>query len=548
MQKQNDESNAQPIPKRGPWSKKISPENLLSIIDNLPCGIVVNEKFMGDVAYINKAALNLTGFSVQEVPNMKKAYETLSSDSLISRKEIEARWKKLLEEGQLVSIRPVTCKDGQVKTVELRCVVLADGKIVSIWTDISEQEKIKTEIRERERMFRSFFEDCSDPVLLLEKGVIMDCNTATLNALEVSEKKELFNKKLASLSYTDSLTSGGFIDIDEQVALAADNVGQRQFEWVLKKQSGSPFHAEVRMSPVSLEPQKLWYLMLRDISEWKNTEKAFLYTQDKLEEHIRKRTRELESVNRRLTEEIRRRRKTEQMLEESRADLRKLSEHLQCAREEERTLIARDVHDELGQALSVLRIDAAFLKKNLKSSKKNVLKRLTAMEDQIDSSIASVREICTKLRPQVLMDFGLSAGIEWFFRDLQERTGIECSLNLKEEFCVSDKELSLMLFRVVQESVTNILRHAQATRIDVDLVVSKQKILLTIKDNGIGLTEEAASGRSGFGIIGIKERVRFWGGESSFSGLSGQGSCVSVCVPVKSGNQARTSDSPVEKV
>lgn len=273
--------------------------------------------------------------------------------------------------------------------------------------------------------------------------------------------------------------------------------------------------------------------MLIDVTRREEAEKALREVNINLENRVEKRTAELKEINKKLRREVKERRKIEKELEHSREELRYLSEHLQRAREEERLSIAREVHDELGQLLSVMKIDASFLEKNAPKRASHIKKQIESFQSQIDGAIQSVRDICSRLRPSVLMHFGLPAAIEWYLEDLQKRTGINCVSQIDMNVAVEDTELSLVLFRILQESMTNIIRHADATKVKVILIIKDNNIVLKIMDNGRGITTDQMMKPQSFGIIGIRERVRFWGGTSTFEGIPGDGTIVTIAIPFK---------------
>ena len=278
--------------------------------------------------------------------------------------------------------------------------------------------------------------------------------------------------------------------------------------------------------------------VLRDVTAWKEAQHELLHAKTDLETRVRERTADLASVNKRLRKEIEARKKTEQEMRKSREDLRNLSEHLQQIRERDRADIAREVHDQLGQALSAVVIDLACLREQLPPGQDG-RRQVRAIEARIRDTMRSVREICRKLRPPILDDLGLPTAIAWHLRDFQERTGIACTAAIDEKIPDHGKELSLVMFRIYQETMTNILRHAHATRVDVMLQHREGHLVLTVKDNGRGISPEQSASRLSLGILGIRERVRFWGGEFLITGSQGKGTTVKVSVPLRQQKLAR---------
>ena len=227
------------------------------------------------------------------------------------------------------------------------------------------------------------------------------------------------------------------------------------------------------------------------------------------------------------------RKKAEDDLKDSYEQLRNLSEHLQSIREEERTNIAREIHDELGQALTVLKIDISMIGNKLYPDHKPLVEKTASMMERIDDTIQVVKKICTELRPTVLDHFGLSAAIEWQAEDFQKRTGINCKVSFHPEDIVLDQDISIVIFRIFQEALTNIMRHADATEVKASLKAKDGMITLEVIDNGKGITEEEITNSNSFGLLGIRERVNFLGGNVTISGISNKGTAIKVTIPFK---------------
>ena len=239
------------------------------------------------------------------------------------------------------------------------------------------------------------------------------------------------------------------------------------------------------------------------------------------------------AVNRALRESEQRRenQKAQERLRRSHDQLRELTGHLRFVREEERTRIAREVHDELGQALTGLKLDLAWLSGKPVSA--SVLKRkIKAMSARIDETIVTVRRIATDLRPGVLDNLGLAAAIEWQATEFQERTGIRCDVRIEVTETIWDREFNTMCFRIFQETLTNIVRHAKATRVDVRLAQVDREMVLTVSDNGRGISEEEVVHARSIGLIGMRERVAQVGGQVFFFGLPDRGTTVTMRVPM----------------
>ncbi len=220
-----------------------------------------------------------------------------------------------------------------------------------------------------------------------------------------------------------------------------------------------------------------------------------------------------------------------EQLRAGREQLRDLAGYLQAAREEERTRIAREIHDEFGQALTALKMDLAWLTKRLPAGKLSLAEKASVMSGLIDDTIQTVRHVATELRPGLLDDLGLAAAIEWQAQEFAERTEIACELLVSDEEIALNRDLATAVFRILQETLTNVARHAGATEVRVELEVNPDELVLVVRDNGEGITESQASDSGSLGLIGMRERARSWGGNVTFEGAPGQGTTVTVCMP-----------------
>jgi two-component system sensor histidine kinase UhpB len=230
--------------------------------------------------------------------------------------------------------------------------------------------------------------------------------------------------------------------------------------------------------------------------------------------------------------DITERKRTEEELKNSRQQLRDLAKHLVVLREHERTKIAREVHDELGQRLAVLKMDTFWLARHLPKKQKAFLDKTEAMLGLVDSTIQSVKRISTELRPGLLDDLGLASAIEWQAEEFQKHTGIECRPTLVMREISLDMERSTAIFRIFQEAITNVARHAGATRIMAKLEEGDSQIVLTVKDNGKGFGEKDMSKVGAFGLMGMRERAYAFGGEMDIEGIPGRGTTVTVTIPI----------------
>ncbi len=229
------------------------------------------------------------------------------------------------------------------------------------------------------------------------------------------------------------------------------------------------------------------------------------------------------------------RKQAEEELSSSHEKLRNLSTHLQYVREEERAHIAHEIHDDLGQLLTALKMELSLLKKGLSKDQKSLLEKANLTLNLVHNTIQTVQRISSELRPDVLDQLGLTSAIEWQLGEFQNRFGIRCELIMDPEEIILDKDISTTVFRILQEALTNIARHAEATRVKVRLIMENGNLMFKVEDNGKGITDEQISDYRSFGLIGMRERVHAYDGVTTISGIQGKGTTVMVSIPLKKG-------------
>ncbi len=229
------------------------------------------------------------------------------------------------------------------------------------------------------------------------------------------------------------------------------------------------------------------------------------------------------------------RKRAEEEIQQHRFQLRNLYHRLELVREEERTRIAREVHDELAQVLTAMKLELTLLQKKLVDKSPEVRKRAVTMLELVDNTIQWVKKIALDLRPPVLDDLGLVEAIEWQGKEFEKRTGIQCIFNIKDENLALDKARSTTVFRIFQETLTNVIRHAQATQVYVTMSGLDDIFTLKVQDNGKGITPGEISSLRSLGILGMRERALVWGGRVDIQGVPGKG--TSVLIKIKTNGQ-----------
>ncbi len=253
---------------------------------------------------------------------------------------------------------------------------------------------------------------------------------------------------------------------------------------------------------------------------------------------LQRQKQDLEKLNRDLQEQrkqdlehINERRQAEEALRQSREELRQLASYQERIKEDERKRIAREIHDELGQNLLALRIDIAMLHARTGSTHPKLNRRVHSVLDHIDATMKAMRAIINNLRPTVL-DLGLNAAIEWQVKEFQRRTGIACEVTMPERELAVDDTRATALFRILQESLNNIFRHARASKATIELRRDGDQLRMAVTDNGVGIFPGCRRKANSFGLVGMKERVSTLGGELVIDTAQDQGTSVIVTIPL----------------
>lgn len=350
-------------------------------------------------------------------------------------------------------------------------------------------------LRESEARFRSVFESATDAIVLADpEGRMISWNRAAREIFGYTDD-EVLGRRLSMLMparYRERHEAG----LRHHREGLASRILGRTVEMFGLRKNGEEFPIELAVGTWETDRGRFFSGVIRDIT---------------------------------------RRKHDEEKLHRSNEELRELSVRIEEIQEEERTTIARELHDELGQALTALRLDIAWLEKRLRGKpmeRARLVNRLRRMGLTVDATISEVRRISAELRPGMLDELGLAATADWQVQEFTERTGVVCVLESSIEDTPVSRELATALFRVLQECLTNIARHARASRIEVSLTRTESEIVLRVRDDGRGILEGQARSPLALGILGMKERCRSLGGELTIEGLYGGGTLVTARVPM----------------
>ena len=248
----------------------------------------------------------------------------------------------------------------------------------------------------------------------------------------------------------------------------------------------------------------VWILLRREMLQRDEKRRQLLAEQQRLETEVERRT----------------------------GELSELSNYLQLVREEEKTRLARDIHDELGGVLVSAKMDVSWVEDHLTHPDPEIAAKLTRAQESLDAGVTLKRRIIEELRPSLLDNLGLGAAIEWLAHQMCDRAGIKPQINVPPDPLTLPPAVAIALFRIVQEALTNVVKYAKAKKVDIDLMQTSEHISLVISDDGIGIPEGAQSNRLSHGISGMRHRVRGLRGEFSIHGTPGRGTMIEVTIPM----------------
>ena len=420
---------------------------------------------------------------LQEVTNVEKLYAQQEE-----RKEILRMLQKdgKMEPREVEVIR----RDGTKFLVLVTVSVVRDfdGHLLynqAIHLDLSERIKSEEKVRDAALYTRSLIESNLDPLIAINTdGKITDVNVAT------EQITGLERVKLIGSDFVDYFADPEKVRREFRIILSRGLV--KNFPLTIRHSSGRTtdvlFNATL-FKNLAGEVQGV-FADARDITDRK-----------KIDEELRK----------------------------SKELLEKLNQHLHDVRENERAFISREIHDELGQSMTALKLDLKMMHKYVGTNPEAIMK-LDSIIELVSDTIKDVQRISSDLRPGILDDLGLISSIEWYCEEFEKRTGIKCNLKL-DNSDYSDSQIKLTFFRILQETLTNVIRHANASSVNVKLHKSLKGATLTIQDNGIGIPEEKIESHKSLGLISIRERVRQLNGKLDISSKKGDGTKLTVFIP-----------------
>lgn len=407
---------------------------------------------------------------------------------------------------------------------------LADNFTGVLLEQVSNRKHVEQGLRESEERLRLLIEGVLEYAIfqLDPLGHVISWN-AGAERLKGYRADEIIGKHFSIFYPPEDVTSGK----PDRVLGHAAQSGQSVDEGWRVRKDGSRFWASVVVTALRDAKGNLqgFAKVTRDMTERREKEESLAKAKELLELRVEQRTAVLTRLNEDLRREIAERERAEGQLRASLEQLRALAARLQNVREEERTYIAREIHDELGQACTAIKMDLALIGRKATKRQARLRAKVESAMQLVDNMIVTLRRIASELRPRTLDDLGLSAALEWKAHDFQTRTGIQCRLILPQEPIALDSERSTAVFRIFQESLTNVARHAHATRVEARLEREGGDLILQIHDNGTGFDPGEANARKSLGLVGMQERALLVNADFKIETVPGAGTTVTLRIP-----------------
>ena len=503
------------------------------LLKELPVGVVLlrledpSDAKTFKIVDANPAAAEMTGTTTQMLLG-----RTLADFPKLLEIPIPPQWLTQLRPGEQRDLGEISYGDECIRQgiYSVRLLPLSGNFLGVAFENITDRKLQERLLRESEERSRLLIQEVQEYAIfqLDRMGYVVSWNAGAAR-LKGYAAEEIIGKHFSVFYPQEDLNSERPLHILEHAA----QHGQSEYEgWRIRK-DGSRFWANVVISALHDPNGTLigFAKLTRDMTERREREEALTKANELLELRVQQRTAVLTRVNQELRTEIAERERAEEQLKGSVEQLRALAARLQSVREEERTSISREIHDELGQACTAIKMDLALIGRWLTKNQIRLLVKVGSAVELVDNMIVTLRRIASDLRPRTLDDLGLPAALESQAQDFEGRTKIHCSVTLPGEPLLLDVDTSIAIFRIFQESLTNVARHARATRVEARLSADNDQIIFQVFDNGRGFDPEEAKARKSLGIVGMQERAFLLKGDLKIEGVQGAGSTVTLTIP-----------------
>jgi len=458
---------------------------------------------------------------------------TLAEFPELLETQIPGQLLDTLRAGEARDLGEISYGDDNIRdgVYSVRAFPLSGNFLGVAFEDVTDRIQAERTLRESEERFRLLVEGVQEYAIfqLDTDGKVVSWN-AGAQRLKGYQPAEIIGQHFSVFYPQEDLMKDRPRDI---LARAARDGRSEDEGWRVRK-DGSRFWANVVITALRDSKGNLlgFAKLTRDTTENRERSEALTKANELLELRVEQRTAVLTRVNHEMRTEIADRQHAEEELRKSRDQLRALAARLQSVREEERTYIAREIHDELGQACTAIKMDLALIGRKLTKGQTQLHDKVKSGMQLVDSMIVTLRRIASELRPRTLDDLGLPAALEAQAQEFESRTGIHCSVILPPEPLTLDSDRSTAIFRIFQESLTNVARHAHATRVEARLQQENDRLIFKVFDNGTGFDPEVAKAGKSLGLIGMQERALLLNGEFKTEGAPSAGTTMTLTIPL----------------
>jgi len=477
---------------------------------------------------LNPAAARITGSSQESLRG-----RTLDEFPNLMKSQFPDGCVEVLQSGEPGNLGEIFCGDERIRQgiYAVQVFPLSGNLMCVAFENVTDRRRAEKELRESEERFRLLVQGVRGYAIfhLDPLGNVVSWNTGAEH-LKGYRAEEILGKHFSVFYPPEEVSIGK----PQHILKEAARRGQIEDEgWRIRK-DGSRFWADVVVSPLRNADGSLqgFAKVTRDMTERHGKEETLAKAKELLELRAEQRTTVLSRVNLELRTEIAERARAEEQLRASRDQLRALAAQLQSARETERISMAREIHDELGQACTAIKMDLALINRKTNKSQARLRQKVDATIQLVDTMIVTLRRIASELRPRTLDDLGLTSALEWQAQEFERRTGISCRLSLPEKPLVLDADRSTAIFRIFQESLTNVARHSHATQVEARLEQEGDQLLFHVQDNGSGFDPEEVKTRRSLGLVGMQERALLLNGELNVEALPGSGTTMTLRIPL----------------
>jgi PAS domain S-box-containing protein len=478
----------------------------------------------------NRAAAEIAGSTTQTLIG-----RTLADFPKLLETAVPGQWLTALRSGQALNLGEISYGDDRIRegVYSVRVFPLSSNFLGVAFEDVTDRKLAERILRDSEERSRLLVQGVQEYAIfqLDPMGHVVSWN-AGAERLKGYASKDIVGKHFSVFYPQEDLLN----DKPQNFLVKAARHGQSVDEgWRIRK-DGTRFWANVVVTALrDAEGNLLGFAKLtRDATARREKEEALTKAKELMELRVEQRTAVLTRVNNELRTEIAERQRAEEQLRASLEQLRALAARLQSVREEERTSISREIHDELGQACTAIKMDLALIGRRLTKKQSQLHAKVYSAIQLADNMIGTLRRIASELRPRTLDDLGLPAALESQAQEFESRTGIRCSVTLPQVPLTLDADRSTAIFRIFQESLTNVARHAQATRVEALLKEENDRVIFQVFDNGRGFDPEEAKARKSLGLVGMQERALLLNGNLTIEGVPGSGTTMTLTIPLPS--------------